>query len=280
MRGFWADEKVDNGQWNLKNPVFKTIYQYYKRKEFAFLLHADAIVSLTEAGRNELIKQKNYSKLFIDVIPCCADLDHFNFHLINEETRVKVAKELGIRPDKKVITYLGSIGGWYMTNEMFDFFKRLLIKDSRFVMLIITKDDAAQVKNEAALRGAPTDKIVVISSNRNDLPAYLSVSDYSIFFICPTYSKIASSPTKHAELMGMGIPVICNNIGDTGKIISETNTGKIIQDFNQTEYDRIIEEMPELLGINKQYIRDAAFRYFDLVQGANKYRNIYQRLLT
>jgi len=48
MRGFWADEKVDNGQWNVKNPVFKMIYHYYKRKEAAFLLHADAIVSLTD----------------------------------------------------------------------------------------------------------------------------------------------------------------------------------------------------------------------------------------
>ena len=130
---------------------------------------------------------------------------------------------------------------------MFDFFKRVLIKDPDFVMLIITKDNADQVKNGAALRGISMDKLIVLPSNRNDLPAYLSISDYSIFFIRPTYSKIASSPTKHAELMGMGIPVICNNIGDTGKIINETNTGKIVHDFTQTEYDRIVEEMPDLL---------------------------------
>ena len=26
MRGFWADERVDGGMWNLKNPVFKLVY--------------------------------------------------------------------------------------------------------------------------------------------------------------------------------------------------------------------------------------------------------------
>jgi len=38
MRGFWADERVDGGLWNLKNPVFKTVYIFFKwieKKMFA-----------------------------------------------------------------------------------------------------------------------------------------------------------------------------------------------------------------------------------------------------
>ena len=36
MRGFWADERVDGGLWNLKNPLFKTVYNYFKKKEKQF----------------------------------------------------------------------------------------------------------------------------------------------------------------------------------------------------------------------------------------------------
>ena len=37
MRGFWADERVEGKIWNLKNPAFKLIYNYFKRQEINFL---------------------------------------------------------------------------------------------------------------------------------------------------------------------------------------------------------------------------------------------------
>ena len=37
MRGFWANERVDGKIWNLKNPVYKIVYNYFKRKEIEFL---------------------------------------------------------------------------------------------------------------------------------------------------------------------------------------------------------------------------------------------------
>ena len=29
MRGFWADERVEGGLWNLKNPIYKLVYKYF-----------------------------------------------------------------------------------------------------------------------------------------------------------------------------------------------------------------------------------------------------------
>src|SRR6185312_823213 len=37
MRGFWADERVDGNLWNLNNPLFKTIYRFFKKKEIEFI---------------------------------------------------------------------------------------------------------------------------------------------------------------------------------------------------------------------------------------------------
>ena len=32
MRGFWVDERVDGGLWNLKNPLYNLAYKTYKKK--------------------------------------------------------------------------------------------------------------------------------------------------------------------------------------------------------------------------------------------------------
>lgn len=279
MRGFWADEKVDGGQWNQQSLFFRKVYQHYKQKEKEFLLQADAIISLTQVAKDELLRQDAYKQLRIDVIPCCADLEHFNYNNIGTEEKAKLRQQLKIGENKKVITYLGSVGGWYMTKEMFGFVSCLLRRYPEFVMIVLTRDEPAWVKAEAMQQGIPEDKLIVTTAPRDKMPLYISLSDCSIFFIRPTYSKKASSPTKHAELMGMGIPVICNDIGDTGHIIEQTKTGVMISEFTETEYEKQVQKMDQVLAIPKEYIRQTAFQYFDLKAGVASYLQVYKRIL-
>jgi glycosyltransferase involved in cell wall biosynthesis len=279
MRGFWADERVDNGQWDLKKSFYKKLYDHYKKKEKEFLLNADGIVSLTKAGKDYLLAKPEYKNLSIEVIPCCADLDHFDFNKSSLQRSDELRNKLSISSGKRIITYLGSIGGWYMIHEMFAFYKRLLLKYPDFVLLILTKDDKATVINEAVAEGITSDKIYVTYAPRDKVPAYLGISNCSIFFIRPTFSKKASSPTKHAELMGMGIPVICNDIGDTGNIIKVTKTGVVVKTFLDDDYDKAVEQLEEMLKIPKEMIRKAAFEYFDLKNGAEKYAALYSKIL-
>lgn len=279
MRGFWADERVDNGQWDLNKTFYKKIYNHYKKKEKQFLLNADGIVSLTQAGKDHILSKPVYKHIRIDVIPCCADLDYFDFNKISSQQSAGLKEQLGIAPEKKVITYLGSVGGWYMTNEMFAFYRQLMKSYPEFVLLILTKDDKDAVIREATEAGVPADRLVVRYARREEVPLYLSLSDCSIFFIRPTFSKTASSPTKHGELMGMGIPVICNDIGDTGKIIEATKTGAVIESFTDEEYKKTVERLQDTLAISKQYIREKAFDFFDLEKGTDKYSGLYSAML-
>ena len=46
MRGFWADEKKDSKHWNVDKPLYKFIYNHYKKLEKKLLLNADTIVVL------------------------------------------------------------------------------------------------------------------------------------------------------------------------------------------------------------------------------------------
>jgi glycosyltransferase involved in cell wall biosynthesis len=279
MRGFWADEKVDNGQWNQRNPLFRQVYRHYKQKEKEFLIYADGIISLTQAAKNYLLQQPAYAHLSIEVIPCCADLEHFNYTTVDPEEVTTLRTRLHIPAGAKVITYLGSVGGWYMTREMFSFFKVLLQKHTEYVMLVLTKDDAEKVKKEAEATGVPGEKIRVTYSDRKRLPQFLALSHCSIFFIRNTFSKTASSPTKHAELMGMGIPVICNSIGDTGSIIEATQTGLVVNSFNERAYDQVIQGMDAFTAPDREKIRHSAFQYFDLSVGIDRYLSLYKKIL-
>ena len=58
MRGFWPEEKTEGKSWDLGKPMFRLVYRYFKRLERKLLEHSDAIVSLTEAGKQELLGRR------------------------------------------------------------------------------------------------------------------------------------------------------------------------------------------------------------------------------
>jgi len=239
MRGFWVDERVDSRHWNLNNPFYKILYKLYKKKEKTYFSKSAHIITLTQKGK----------------------------------------EKLGISDDQKVISYLGSLGGWYMTDEMLDFFAVMKKRIPESKLLFITKDNKEQIIKKAFIRGISEKDILVQPATRNEVPLYLSVSDWSVFFIKDVYSKKASSPTKQGEIMGMGIPIICNDIGDTGYIIKDTNSGFITEGFSLIEYNKIVDNLERLKTINRSDIRDGAFHYFDLQNGVADYRKAYEKIL-
>ncbi len=279
MRGFWVDERVDSGHWDIKKPLFRTLYKRYKKKEKEYFKEAAHIISLTEKGKEELTSAYKIAAEKITVIPCCADLNHFDFTKISKDQKQSTRILLGLKDEDKVLSYLGSLGGWYMTDEMLDFFAAMKKRTSQAKFLFITKDEKASILSRAKSRGINESDIIVQPASRNEVPVYLSVSDWSIFFIKDVYSKKASSPTKQGEIMGMGIPLICNDIGDTGFIINNTKSGKVISAFNEAAYNLVSNEATQLLEINKDDIRNGAEKFFDLKNGVSQYLTAYKKVM-
>ncbi len=278
MRGFWVDERVDNGQWDLSKPLFKRAYSIYKKKEKEYLNAAGHIISLTYKGRDELVANYRVPANKITVIPCCADLEHFDYQKINAGQQQVIRQQLGISTNDRIITYLGSLGGWYLTGEMLDFFRVMKAKLPAARMLFITHDPKEKILAAAAERGIQAADIIVQPAGRNEVPGFLSVSDWSLFFIKDAYSKKASSPTKQAEIMAMGIPLVCNDIGDTGLVIRESNAGVVVDELNDQAYARACDQLDRLLTIPKESIRAAARKYYDLNTGLNEFRTVYDKL--
>jgi glycosyltransferase involved in cell wall biosynthesis len=278
MRGFWADERVDGHLWNLKNPLYKTIYTFFKKKEHAFLQNADFVISLTTKGRHEMLQWNGISPRSekIVVIPCCVDTALFNPAKINIRQQSTIRTELGINEADFVLSYLGSIGTWYMLDEMLDFFSVLKKQQPSAKFLFITQDENVRIRTTAAKKKIADTDIIIKPVSRNEVPLLLSISNWSIFFIRPSYSKMSSSPTKQGEIMAMGIPVICNaGVGDTDEIVNHYQSGLVTDSSN---YESVVSRMQSVI-IDPQNIRAGANDYFSLDKGVSKYAEIYQSLL-
>ena len=283
IRGFWADERVDGGMWNLKNPLFKTIYRFFKRHEFNCIKKADCNTCLTYAARNVIQSWKEIpgQPVPIEVIPCAVDLDLFNPDNINQSLKQQFAKELNIQHNDIIFTYLGSVGGWYLTDEMMRFCKVLADKIPAAKFLFITPHLHEEIAAAAARHSLPAERIIARHAKRHEVPVLLSFSAYAIFFIKPCFSKISSSPTKHGEIMAMGIPVITNSgVGDVEEIVTKYNAGYILNDFTGNSFTGVANQIIKGNKFNKAEIRNGAKDFYALETAIGRYRKIYLEILS
>ena len=276
MRGFWADERVDGNIWNLKNPVYRWVYHFFKAKEKVFFSTADHIISLTNEGKKEILSWNGFENLTdkISVIPCCVDIVKFDKKRVSTEMLKVKKSELGISDSQFILGYVGSIGTWYMLEEMLSFYKRSSKPLTNPLFLFVTKENENDIYRLSDNMDIPRKEIIVTSCYHNDMPLYMSLFNCSIFFIKPVYSKKASSPTKQGELMAMGIPLICNDkVGDTADIVRKYNSGLVISS------EKINESVISDYTFSESNAIEGAQEYFGLEKGVNTYGEIYKKII-
>lgn len=274
MRGFWADERIDGGIWKRSNPLHLLFYFYFKFKEKAFFKHADAIVSLTHAAAKD-IDQRFGNNVFkkITIIPCCTNVDVFD--------RSKIIKPIElpeIKPTDFLIIYTGSIGTWYYTHELINCILSWKKHIPQIKLLILTKDQSQlkQILNEYS----PEQRSIIVSKSASfqEVPLYLAKAQAAMFFIKPSYSKIASSPTKMAECWSMNLPIITNKgIGDNDIYFNDHNGGVLLNEFTTQAFDEACKQFLKLME-EKIDFRKIAIDHFDNKTAIKTYSGLYNQL--
>jgi glycosyltransferase involved in cell wall biosynthesis len=281
MRAFYADERVDGGLWPQNRFIYRKIYNYFKRKELEFINNADYTISLTEKGKEIIGNWKGVKNNFvpIQVIPCCVDLEKFNPEKISEGQLDKIREQLSIQKDQKILSYVGSVGTWYLPDEMMQFFKKIKQKFPNALFLFITGETEKNIFSIANKNGVSPNDIRVVECLHHQVPEFLSTSNYSLFFIKPAFSKSGSSPTKMGEIMALGIPLICNRgVGDVESIVKDTGCGVLLNDFSDSSFQNTVEEL-SASNFDKQKLRIGATKYYSLERGVELYWEVYEKLL-
>ncbi|MDQ6788698.1 MAG: glycosyltransferase family 4 protein, partial [Acidobacteriota bacterium] len=282
IRGFFPEEYVDAGNWKKNGLLFRAV----KRVEKWLLREADGFVVLTEKARRILFPESENNGFDkrqrpVEVIPCCVDLKRFE-QVNDASSRDAIRRELNV-PNRFVIAYVGSLGTWYLADEMADFLATAKETDASVFALILTQSDANLFRERLLEKGFGESDFYIAKVSPSQLPQSLNASDAALSFIKPCYSKLSSSPTKIAEYLACGLPIVTNGgVGDVDDFILTDNVGVVINDFSRDSYFAGFNKIKELMN-NKdltERCRKSAENRFDLVKvGGAKYRNLYRKLL-
>lgn len=267
MRGLWADERTDGGIW----PPDSRLYRVVKRLERTLLLGADHVVTLTHASK-AVIEQFPYltgvPHAPISVIPTCADLDRF-------------APGKGGPITPFTLGYLGSIGTWYLFDEVLACFALIRARRPNARLLVVNRNEQGLVRERVAAAGIPANRVEVTAASHAEVPAQVRRMSAGAAVIKPTFSKIASAPTKLAEYLGCGVPCLGNaGVGDMEAILEGEGAGVALRAFTEAERVRAVERLLVLAEDpdTARHCRAVALRHFAVTDGADRYRAIWQEL--
>lgn len=268
MRGFWPDERADGGIW----PREGRIYRAVKKIERVLLRGADHIVTLTHASKGVIEGfpfLQGGKPVRVTVIPTCADLARFS----PGERRADNPYVLG---------YLGSIGTWYLFDEVIACFAALRrrLPDAR--LLVVNRNEQDLVRRLVAEAGLPESAVEITAADHAEVPAQVRRMSAGAAIIKPVYSKLASAPTKLAEYLGCGVPCLGNvDVGDMEMMLEGEGGGVALRAFTDAEREAAVDRLLALHADPETpaRCRAAAERHFSVEQGAEDYRAIYRSLL-
>jgi glycosyltransferase involved in cell wall biosynthesis len=267
MRGFWADERVDGGLW----PANGRLYRAAKGVERRLLLAADHVVTLTHASEAELrawsyLRQRAPP---ITVIPTCTDLDRF---------RIQGPPQL----EPFVLGYVGSVGTWYLLDEMlrcFVLFRREL-PDSR--LLIVNRGENALIRARIQKLGIDEAAAELVAADHSDVPRLIAGMSAALAFYAPSFSRLACSPTKIGEYLGSGVPILASaGVGDVNGLVERERVGAVVSGFSDEELRSGLSQLLNLLAEPERLqkrCREVAENEFSLDRGAQAYAAIYDQL--
>ncbi len=257
IRGFWVDERVEGGIWPQTKLGFRLLYRIAKRYERRFFSVADAVVTLTHASVPQIREWTGGRAVPVWVIPTCTELDRFAATMPRE--------------GRAQLSWCGSIGTWYR----FDL-AVALARELDWELGVITRQ--SELAREM-LHGVSAS---VASLPPSAVPAAMHAGDVGLSLCVASGSKQASAPTRFAEYLAAGMPVIVSpGVGDLESIVEEHRVGVVLRGESDEALSaaaaatRSLLEDPELPA----RCREVARALFDVDVGARRYGELYQRLL-
>ncbi len=279
MRGFWADQRREGGRWPASNPFYRRLFARWKGKEASFVAASSHVVVLAETARRIIQSWPSYRGQPVSVIPCC--IDHSKFTPRTSAERAASRARLGIPQDATVLAYLGSLGTVYLLPAMMRFFARLRRRRPGAIFVFIGRNNAGELVAAARSAGVElaTDELRTCFAEHGEVNAALAAADMAICFIMPTFSSLGVSPTKLAEYLACGLPVVVNEgVGDVGDIVRRLDAGTVLTDLGDAAMDDALADLDRLLGADPRALAERSRALHDMSVALARYREVYDSL--
>jgi glycosyltransferase involved in cell wall biosynthesis len=265
IRGFWADEKHDRLNW--RKDSYK--YRFFKGLERYLMRKADFIVTLTAASQQ--IISNNFAKpeSMIQVIPTCVDCNEF-VRIEGEESSAVIK-----------IGYLGSVDTAYDFDKFCFLLSQIIDKyEKNLEFRVFSNQKKEVIEAILSTQNINVSKLEVGFVDRANLSKELSKLDFLGFCLKENFSIQASMPTKIAEALACGIPIICNAFNSDIKRLIESNRIGLIYSFEEPFNETYLKSLSEIIldhGTADRCI-NIAKSYFSLEKGSTMYHAMYSEL--
>ena len=268
MRALWPEELITARRLRRGSLIHRAIVG----AERACLAKSAGVVSLTYASVEHLRSiyrtELKYQRLI--VIPTCADLTRF----------IPAAdKRLGPAVHGCIGTVLS---GWFRTDWLENWIRIAAARDPDARFEIVTRDDASQVRAKLDPANELAGRLSIGPQHSEAMPDAVRGHDLSVMFFTDGLSKLGSAPTRLAEVLGCGLPVVANEgVGDVADIIRKNNVGVIVEGANVAQMETAFEALQTLMQDPDlpMRCRATAEAVFSLEAGIEAYRDIYASIL-
>ncbi len=268
MRALWPEELITAGRLSRGGAVHRVLTWLERR----CLSRAAAVVSLTRAAVPELERRApGLDPARVHVIPTCADLDRF-------------APAVRAEGEPRVFGCAGTVlSGWFRADLLDQVFAALARRDPAARFEVLTRDDPEAVRAALPSLAGEPDRLTVFARRPEDMPEALGRHTASIIvYAGGAPSELGRSPTRLAEILGCGVPVIANaGVGDMAEIIERHRVGVVLNGTGRAEIGAAADALGALLadpGLPAR-CRAAAKAEFSLATGTAAYAAIYAQIL-
>jgi glycosyltransferase involved in cell wall biosynthesis len=258
VRSLWADQKAITQENNFK----KAIIQNFRMFESFASKRASGMSTLTNAVVPVLESRHRKIPTLRTVVPTAVDLERFVF-----SSRI---------PEPTMGLYSGTYSSYYDLALSHEFVKEV----NKIKEVEVHWARPLETSRDSLMAG----ETHVFTLTQTEMPKILS--DYafgvSICRIDAGESLTAAMPTKIAEFLATGRPVVVNaGLGDMDLYLAEFNAGVTVSKKSKSLEESAAHLLELLNDPDTPYrCRGLAEKYFDIKKGANRYLDLYSRILS
>ena len=268
MRALWPEELITADRLRRGSLIHRAI----AGAERACLAKSAGVISLTHAAVKHLrsVYPRELSNQRLVVIPTCADLDRFT-------------PAADSRGGPTVHGCIGTVlSGWFRTDWLANWMRVAAARDPDARFEIVTRDDAIRVRATLDPENELAGRLSIGPRPSENMPDAVRGQDLSVMFFTDGLSKLGSAPTRLAEVLGCGLPVVANEgVGDVADIVRKNNVGVIVEGASVQQMETAFDALQTLMqdpNLSKR-CRATAEAVFSLEAGTEAYREIYASIL-
>lgn len=226
------------------------LYQKTLKQQIMQAKAADRVLCVSNKLKQyHLEKDVSLSPEKLSVIPGCADEEKFYY---DKDLRKNIRQKLKIS-DKTAFLYSGALDKeWQIPDFVFSVFSLISKKISNSYFIFLTPNGKI-VKKYVAKFGINEDLIFTKFASFLEINGFLNAADAGVMFREDAVTNNVASPTKFAEYLMAGLPVIISEkIGDFSEFVAKNNVGIVLHN-DLKELDRKLDQI-DVFGFDRDHI--------------------------